>query len=69
VEGISGRRNSVRLKLSEVRKLVEHAVYESIFARATFDHPETELAYPYNEKRHSREGAREAVMAAYDANP
>lgn len=65
--GISGMRTAVRRKLSEVRELVEQAGYPSISAHLTFDHPEAELAYPYDADRYSLEEALEVVKAAYEA--
>lgn len=46
-------RAAVRRKLGEVLGLVEQAGYPSISAHLTFDHPETELAYPYDADRYS----------------
>lgn len=67
VAGVSGMRTEVRQKLVEVRELARQVGYQSLSAQLTFDHPETELAYPYDVNRYSRDEALEAVRAVYDA--
>lgn len=40
----------MRQKLNEVYSLAEIGAYEDVVALSTYDHPDTELAYIYNQK-------------------
>lgn len=65
VAGIRGGRVAVRSKLHQVSELAGKLGYTTVMSHSTYDHPETELAYPYDEDRFSHSEAKEAVLAAF----
>lgn len=67
IAGISGGRIQVREKLNEVAGLAEQEGNESVMATSTSNHPNTELAYPYDESAYGHTEAKQAVERAYDS--
>ena len=65
--GIHGGRVAVRKKLGELAELAAVTDHESVVAHSTMDHPDTELAYPYDATHFDHLEASEAVRRAYDA--
>jgi len=66
IVGISGSRTAVRQKLKEVYILAERGAYEDVVALSTYDHPDTELAYIYNQKFYDNNKAKQEVIDSYD---
>lgn len=66
IAGISGGRVQVREKLNEVAELAEQAGHESVVAHSTINHPDTELAYSYDENVYGHTEAKKAVEREYD---
>jgi len=70
IVGISGGRTSTRRLLRAVHDLAEAGGHEQIMALSTYDHPDTELAYIYDNELYDSDSARAKVIKAYDlANP
>ena len=65
VAGIRGGRVVVRSKLHQVSELAKKLGHTSVMSHSTYDHPETELAYPYDEECFSHSEAKDAVLAAF----
>ena len=64
--GISGGRVAVRRLKSQVQVLADENGLEDICSFATYNHPYTELAYPYDLNQYSPELAKRLVIRAYD---
>ena len=62
---VHGGRVAVREKLRLVKELAEIQGHEMIFG-SSFNHPRTELAFPYDERRLSWPVACNIGVAAYD---
>lgn len=70
IVGVSGGRTSTRRLLRAVHDLAEAGGHEQIVALSTYNHPDTELAYIYDNERYDSDGAQTKVINAYDlANP
>lgn len=65
IAGISGGRVGTRRKLREVAGLAEEEGHESIRATSTINHPETELAFPYDDSQYELQEAKAMVERAY----
>jgi MoaA/NifB/PqqE/SkfB family radical SAM enzyme len=66
VTGISGGRMAVRNKLREVAEMAKSKGHETVIANSTINHPDTELAYPYDKSQHGHKEARRLVEEEYD---
>ncbi len=66
ITGISGGRVSTRRLLSQVHDLAEVARHEHVIAHSTYNHPDTELAYIYDNNFYDSNQAMAKVIAAYD---
>lgn len=66
IVGISGGRLSVRRLLSQVHQLAVDGAHENITANATYNHPETELAYIFDLELYDSAKAKSKVIAAFD---
>lgn len=66
ITGISGGRVSARRLLSQVHDLAEAAGHEHVIAHSTYNHPDTELAYIYDNNFYDRNQAMAKVITAYD---
>ncbi|PNI01495.1 hypothetical protein [Vibrio diazotrophicus] len=64
--GISGGRVAVRRLKSQVQVLADDNGLEDICSFATYNHPYTELAYPYDLNQYSQELAKRLVIRTYD---
>lgn len=66
IVGINGGRIAVRQKLKAVYILAEHGAHEDVVALSTYDHPDTELAYIYDQKFYDNYKAKHEVIDSYD---
>ncbi len=66
IAGMHGGRVEVRQKRRLVAEQAAQQEHLSIRADQTFNHPHTELAYPFDEERFTKAEAQKAVVAAYD---
>jgi len=66
ITGISGGRVSTRRLLNQVHELAEAAGHERVIALSTYNHPETELAYIYDDEIYGPSQAKAKVIAEYD---
>lgn len=66
VAGISGGRLAVRGKLAEVRELAEQNSHENVVASSTINHPDTELAYVYDDMIYEKDNAVDEVIKSYE---
>lgn len=66
IVGISGGRLSVRRLLREVHDLAVAGGHEQIMALSTYDHPDTELAYIYDNELYDSAVARARIIKTYD---
>lgn len=66
IVGISGGRLSARRLLSQVHELAADGAHENIAANATYNHPETELAYIFDIELYDSAKAKSKVIAAFD---
>jgi len=66
IAGISGGRIETRKKLIEISNLAATNNHSNIFTATTYDHPDTELAYPHNSSCYSIEEAKELVISVYN---
>ena len=66
IVGISGGRIAVRQKLKEVYIIAEQSAHDDVVALSTYDHPDTELAYIYDQKFYDNYKAKQEVIDSYD---
>lgn len=66
IAGICGGRIAVRQKLGELSALSDAEGHTSVSAQSTYNHPNTELAYAFDETEYGHKEAQLAVIASYD---
>lgn len=64
--GISGGRLAVRKLKSNIQSIADDKGLEDIRSLCTYNHPYTELAYPYDMNRFTSEDAKRLVIRTYD---
>lgn len=65
---LQGGRVEVRKKLKELEAFIETEEPKNEFFHLTFDHPETELGFSYDENNYSMDEAKNLAIKTYEEN-
>ncbi|TDF34768.1 hypothetical protein EYS14_23770 [Alteromonadaceae bacterium M269] len=66
IAGISGGRIETREKIRALRDFADSSGFDSLESSSTYNHPDTELAFPYDSTKYTRAYALKLVLVAYE---